>query len=118
MNIPGVKLNLGGKIYVCPPLNFKSLRIIRPKLAMLTSGTSIPNEEQLDGVIDVVQLALQRNYPDITREELEEVVDLDNLKDIIAVVMGVSGLERELPTDAGKAETLVEKSAGGISTLS
>ena len=116
MNIPGVKLNLGGRDYIVPPLNFKSLKTIRPKLKELTAATGmIPDEGQLETVIDVVQLALQRNYPSITREELEDAVDLDNLKEIIQAIMGISGLLREVPSDE-KTMAPAVSSAGATST--
>ena len=52
-----------------------------------------PTEEEMDAVIDVVHAALTRNYPEFTRESVEEVLDLGNAGDVIKAIMGTSGLE-------------------------
>ncbi len=115
VKIPGVLLQIGGRHFVVPPLNFRSLRQIQPKLSSLTSGGAVPDVEQLDSINEIVHLALSRNYPELTREELEDLIDLDNLRDLIGAIMGVSGLEKT--TEDAKPETPAEShSAGATST--
>lgn len=115
MKIPGVRLNIGGTDYIVPALNFRILRQVQPRLHALTSMAAIPDDEQLNTVIDIVLMALQRNYPDMTRETLEEAVDLDNLKEIVAAIMGLSGLKKELP-DSKLGAPAENPSAGAMST--
>jgi hypothetical protein len=111
--IEGVKLNLGGREFVAPPLNFKALRALTPKLAILSAMGDVPTGEQIDVVLDVVHAALVRNYPDLTREELEDLLDLANLAKALVAIMGASGLERT----SGEASALaVESSTGAAST--
>jgi hypothetical protein len=53
----------------------------------------MPSAEDLDTIVDMTLAALKRNYPEITRKELEDLIDLGNLKEIVDVVAGVSALE-------------------------
>ena len=99
--IDGVKVNLGGREFVAPPLNFRALRRIQPKLAGLASMGAVPTAEQLEVVIEIVHLALLRNYPDLAIDELDDLLDLGNIADILAAIMAASGLERT--TSSGEA---------------
>jgi hypothetical protein len=92
--IEGVKINMGGRDFVAPPLNFKALRALTPKLVILSAMGDVPTGEQIDVVLDVVHAALVRNYPDLTRDELEELLDLANLASALVAIMGASGLEK------------------------
>ncbi|ENT1749659.1 hypothetical protein CAA71_002200, partial [Neisseria gonorrhoeae] len=38
--------------------------------------------------------ALKRNYPDLTREEAADLIDIGNMNEVFAAVMDVSGLKR------------------------
>lgn len=111
--IEGVKLNLGGREFVAPPLNFKALRKFTPQLAVLSKMGDVPTAEQIDVVLDIVHTALVRNYPDLNRDDLEELLDLANLAKALEAIMGASGLERT----SGEARALaVEASTGATST--
>lgn len=91
--IAGSLVNLGGVVYTIPPLSFKQLRSVLPKINLIGSMSGAPTEEEMDAVIDVVHAALTRNYPEFTRESVEEVLDLGNAGDVIKAIMGTSGLE-------------------------
>ncbi len=117
VKIPGVLLNLGGRDFIVPPLNFRALRQIQPKLASLTTGNAIPDEAQLDSIQEIVHLAVCRNYPDMQRAELDDLLDLDNLKEVITAIMGVSGLARTTSAEGNLQTPAVESlSAGGTSS--
>jgi len=90
--IEGVKINLGGTEYVVPPLSFKQLRTLQPKMGVLSSVGSMPNEDQLDVIVEVIHMALSRNYPDLTTDQVSEALDLGNMKLILPAILGVSGL--------------------------
>ena len=55
--IEGVRINLGGREFVAPPLNFKALRQLTPKLAILASMGDVPTNDQTDVVLDVADLS-------------------------------------------------------------
>lgn len=93
--IDGTEIKMGGETYIVPPLNFKRLKKIQPllaKLSTLTPTAGDVNEEQFDAAVEIVHLALTRNYPDLEREKVEELIDLRNLPFVMAAIMGQSGL--------------------------
>lgn len=92
--IDGKTIRMGGNEYVVPPLTFKQLRALTPKLDIIASipDGKMPDDEQMQAMIDVVHSALSRNYPDVTAEAVEDMIDLGNVQPIIAAIMGVSGL--------------------------
>ena len=112
--IEGVKITLGGREFVAPPLNFKALRKLTPQFSALATMGAVPSDDQIDVVIDIVLAALNRNYPGLTRDELEDCLDLANLSLALQAILGASGLEK---TTQGEASALaVESSTGAAST--
>jgi hypothetical protein len=90
-------------------MNLKLLRKVQPKLAAMADITAAMSLEQIDTVVDTIHGAIARNYPDVTRDEIEEMVDLGNAGAIFQAIMGISGLRR------GEAEAGSQPS-GAIST--
>lgn len=90
--IDGTKIKLGGKDYNVPPLNFKRLRQLNEEINLLSSVNGSPTNEQMDAMIKVVHSALERNYPNITLEDVEDKLDLANAGTVIRAIMGVSGM--------------------------
>lgn len=90
--IDGVKIKMGGKEYEVPALSFGQLRRLMPKIESLSSLGATVTAEQMDAIGELVFEALKRNYPDITREAVEDMIDLRNAGAVIAAVMGQSGL--------------------------
>ena len=88
--IDGVKIQIGDKEFEVPALNFKRVRELRPLFKKLQDlqGDQNVDSEQLDAMIEIVHQGLQRNYPDITKEELEEILDMQNIQGIIEAVTG------------------------------
>lgn len=92
--IEGVKVMMGGKEWIVPALNFKQVRSIQGTLAQQQAD---PTFDTFGLTVEVVQLALSRNYPEITKDEVEELVDLRNAKELFRVVMGQSGMIEAAP---------------------
>jgi hypothetical protein len=88
--IPGVKIMMGDHEYEVPPLTLGQLRRLQPRLADLSSGDA---GLIMGAICEVVQAALSRNYPKITVEEVEELIDLNNRERVINAVLGGSGLK-------------------------
>jgi hypothetical protein len=88
--IEGSSIRMGGRSWIVPPLNFKAVKRLRPKLLKLNLDSF--NEESLEAVTEVVHAALVRNYPDVTLDQVEEWVDLRNAPVVIEAVLNVSGL--------------------------
>jgi len=85
---------LSGEEYKIPPLNFRSLRELQGKISSLNTGGGLPTAAQMTTVIEVVHAALKRNYPDITVEAIEDIVDVGNMMQVFTAVLQVSGMQR------------------------
>lgn len=88
------------------PLSLGALEKYLPRLQQLEQ------DGQMDFalVIDLALSSLQRNYPEITREAVGDLLDLGILPEVMQAILGASGLTR----DAGGQEQ--GESTGGSST--
>lgn len=96
--IPGIELELAGTVYIVPPLTLASMEKLQGQLSAF-DGTMQP--DSVKTVIDCAYLAIKRNYPDITREQVAEMIDLSDMADVMAAVMRVSGIKKK-EAGAGK----------------
>ena len=94
--IEGYSVQLGDRTLIVPPLTLKALRRLSPSiknLASLREGV-LPTDEQFGIISEIVTAALNRNYPDLTQDSVEELLDTGNLHKILFAVMHASGLEK------------------------
>jgi len=89
--IEGTTIAIGDKEYVVPALSFGQIKRLIPKIQVLQSVTSSLTSEQMEAVVEVVQTALKRNYPEITADDVEDMLDLSNAPRIIKAILGGSG---------------------------
>lgn len=87
--LDGVTVKIGRREFIVPPLNIKSLKRAA-KLAPVMEGGG---EESFDACVDVIHMAVVRNYPDVTRDELEEELDSTNLPTVVNAVLEASGYD-------------------------
>jgi hypothetical protein len=99
--IDGTKISLNGKDYIVPPLNFKSIKKLQPVIENLTKVDLNMSGDQIDSVCEIVHTALIRNYPELTKDEVLDGLDLGNAHSIIMAIMGASGLKA---VPAGEAQ--------------
>jgi hypothetical protein len=90
---PGLEITMGGKDWVIPALTLKQVREIHPRLIALDLKNDPLSGEAIDVAIDLVHLGMSRNYPEITREEVGELVDMANFPKIAAYLLGRAELE-------------------------
>lgn len=97
--IEGASVRLGTEDFVVPALSLGQVRRLKDDLVMVSTihGVSL-SEEQSNSVIKVLQAAISRNYPEVSAEDLEDWVDLRNLKPVLTAVLGTSGLLKD-PND-------------------
>jgi hypothetical protein len=88
--IPGIKIPMGDHEYEVPPLTLGQLRRLQARTADLSSGDA---GKVMMAICEIVQAAMSRNYPNITVENVEELIDLGNREKVIAAVLGSSGLK-------------------------
>ena len=92
----GIPFLLNGERRIVPAL---SLKQFRENLEVLTA--KIPDNEPLDAQVDrflpVILLAMNRNYPEITLDDLSDWLDLSNFREMFYAVQGASGLKAIAP---------------------
>lgn len=105
--IQGTPLQLGRKVFVCPALNIKGMRMFSAELALLQKGlpdSSLGNDEEVNNYFSmlakVAQAALLRNYPDITLDDIEDGIDFNNLRTVTLGVLGASGYKTNSQQEA------------------
>lgn len=96
----GVTLYLGGADYVVPPISLGALEQLQDRIVNFAGD--VTDKAQVATVIDAAHAALRRNYPDMTREDVADLVDVSNMAEIFEAVMDVSGLKRK-EQEAGEA---------------
>jgi len=94
---PGIPVKLGWKTYLMPPLGMKAVcdHNALKKISALQEqakkgsqgGLEAFSPEMLNNLIDLLHMALLRNYPDITREEI-----FDGIPDVITATMLIGPL--------------------------
>jgi len=90
IKIPGQEITLAGEKMVLAPLTAGPLRQLLP---LFDKIHELSIAEQLDVAVDCAYHSLRRNYPDITRERVEdELVDIANMGAVIAAATNASGL--------------------------
>lgn len=89
----GVEVSMGGKRWVVPALNLKQLKTFGRVLQEL-AGQGTDLLPMADKVADVIHAAMTRNYPNLTRKELDRMLDFTNLLPALHAALGITGLPR------------------------
>ena len=90
--IKGITLELGGEDFVVPPLPLGALESLQERIEVFTGGL---DKGSVATVIDCLHASLKRNYPDKTREDVADLVDVANMGEVMQAVMDVSGMRRK-----------------------
>lgn len=90
----GVVERLGGRDWVVPPLSVKQAKTLWPKILDMDAGITKDNlPDKHDKMIEVIHAAMSRNYPSLTVEEVEDLVDLKSIRRLVPIVMGQEGIK-------------------------
>jgi hypothetical protein len=100
--IDGELIKIGEKEYTVPALNFKRVRTVQKLLEEIGTVNvgQILTDKQLDMMIEITHIGIQRNYPEMTKEELEENLDLNNIFDVVQAVTGQTGLKKRIAKES------------------
>lgn len=93
VKIPGVVVSMGGEDFEIPPLTLGALESLQKRIENFSLGAL--DAASLNTVIDAVFAALKRNYPDMTRERVSDLLDVGNMQAAFEAVMDISGLIRK-----------------------
>ncbi len=85
----GVAITVGGRTLVLPPLSFGYLRRNADKFTGLAGANDA--SAVMDTMIEMAHAALSRNYPEMTLEEVGELLDSNTSKVIFEALKQVSG---------------------------
>ena len=95
----GIAFTIGDRTITVAPLTFRQLRELAGKIeegAGWAPGMKV--DERLEGLLDVLLAAVNRNHPEIARTEWEEMIDLANVTPMFLAAMG-----RTVPGEAKAA---------------
>lgn len=81
----GVEVVLGGTRHILPPLSVAAIEAYEERIAQAGGKP----DTRL--AIDLLHCALQSNYPELTREQVAEGIDLVGLAAVFGKLMSVSG---------------------------
>lgn len=88
----GVTIVLGGLSLVVPPMSLGALEQMQDRL---TSFAGEFDKASVSTAIDSLHLCLKRNYPEMSREEVADLIDVGNTNDIMLAVMDANGYRRK-----------------------
>lgn len=100
MKFQGKAVKIGETEYIIPSLSVKQAKKMWPQILDLDKvGGSVEEIKQsmpkkFDDMLAIIHAALSRNYPDVTVEQLEELVSIHQVKDLMLIVSGQSGFEQ------------------------
>lgn len=94
IRFPGLSIKVGERTLLVPPLSFNQLEAHKEELAALDDVERNPSEALKSGafrrMLVLVHAAVSRNYPEMSLEEVGDLVDLANFKEFIQAVTGAS----------------------------
>ena len=98
--IPGTTVNLGGTDYLLPPLSLGQLRngvlaLMKRHDELIASEDGSERWEACCIRGEIVGHALKRNYPDLTDEQVMELLDTKTTNDAWLIVLGASGFPQQ-----------------------
>lgn len=106
----GKTIDLGGTDYVIPPLSFRQVQDLSENISRITAlqqrvleGEAGAGNEVFELMANIVFAAMSRNYPLLSKVELWDLLDMGNIREVFACVMGVSGFTQREGGQAGAA---------------
>jgi hypothetical protein len=100
--IPGIEFDFGGgRRYVVPPLALGDLELYQERIAAI-QGLQMLDPVAVKTVLDVTHAALSRNYPEMTRDQVGQLIDVGNMDEVLACVLDAGGIKRKMLAAGGE----------------
>lgn len=93
LKVKGIPFEFSDCTLAIPSLSLGAMERLQERLAGMSDDMFDP--ENISTVIDTLHAALGRNYPDMTREEVADLIDLENMQEAMTCAMDISGLKRK-----------------------
>jgi len=90
----GEWVTLGDEAYRIPPLAFRAVQELQDEVAGLAEMGSRPTPEQMGTVVKIVHSAMARNYPSLTMENVDDMLDLGNYQNVLGQVLQIAGFKK------------------------
>ena len=88
LHVPGKEVTLAGQSFIIAPLNAAAVKQFRDEIKSVFIG----NLPDIELVAKMAQASLQRNYPGITLDDVEQLIDYDNFFPVWEALLNMSGL--------------------------
>jgi hypothetical protein len=87
--IPGTTFPMGGQDWLVPPLTLGQLQRFLPRVQELTAAGPVGafGPEQIAMMVEIITAAMQRNYPEITADQVGNLLDLGNARAVLAATL-------------------------------
>lgn len=101
----GEKIKIRGREYIVPGLSFGQIERLADKIEQISISGNKLTKEMIQAITEITYAALSRNYPEITQDEVKEMLDTRNMQNIFEAIMGASGFnnggnaENAMPID-------------------
>ena len=92
IKVKGISIDLAGTKMVVAPLSLGSVEVLQERIEKFVGGN---DPHSITTIIDCLHASLQRNYPDIKREDVAAMVGFENAEEVMHAVMDKSGLRRK-----------------------
>jgi hypothetical protein len=105
----GELVRIGDRDFVVPALSVKQARNLWPEILEMDQGiTKVNLPDKQSKMIEIIHAAISRNYPNITKDEIEDLIDLRSIRKLMMVVMGNSELPMVPPVEPAAETTRVQ----------
>lgn len=98
--LDGVKVDIGGTVFIVPPMNIGTFKRTKADRAAL-GDPQTTEDDRIDAAVRVVHASLLRNYPDLTIAEVENLLTFANLRRVLPDVVAAWSASED--SDPGKA---------------
>ncbi len=111
IRIDGTTLKLRGREVILPPLDVRTIRRftrdgrLDKVMSMAARKGTLATDDEWGALVDLLTAALAVNYPEITTEDVEGMVDIANVADAIDALFMSSGFRRVPQGEAGSPST-------------
>ncbi|MGN6383649.1 MAG: hypothetical protein ACTHMK_13685 [Dyella sp.] len=90
--IPGAPISFGGTEYTVPPINLRIDFAFKEQIKTICKPEGeVEFTDYVDAASAILFALLQRNYPDMTRDQFNDIVDLPMLKPVMSGMLHISG---------------------------
>jgi len=90
----GEWVTLGDEQYRIPPLAFRAIQDLGEDIESLKNIVGRPSPQQMGVVGRIVLAAMQRNYPSMTMELLDDMLDIGNYQAVLGAVLSIGGFRK------------------------